>query len=145
MATTEYVDQPSHKLTLARLEQDFHGHGLAVQPALQRGFRSAAQRPPAEAAASEVAAARRHPTMVVHVHLREKVMEVQCGEGSQRVFWLAVTATQRYLVDAASYSREYSAELTPKGVISAAFEYIAKTGRICDELSHGEHVWIDVG
>jgi len=127
-------------MIVARLEQDYAGHGIVVQPVLQRGFIGVSERPAAPP--SDSGSAQR---MVIHVHLREKVMPIQCGEGKQRVFWLAITTVQRYLTDMASYGNTFSAELTPKRILSESLECISSTGRIRDELKNGEHVWVDVG
>lgn len=141
------VARPCHALHVARLEQQYAGYGIVVQPVLQRGFVGAQERPASAAAITTPVKSpeRRAKGMVIHAHLREHVLPIQCGEGNQRVFWLAVNAVQRYLTDLASYNHAFSAELTPKGVVSESLEYICKTGRICDELKDGDHVWIDVG
>jgi hypothetical protein len=136
------VERPCHALHVARLEQKYAGHGIVVQPVLQRGFIGAQERP--ESAASR-SPQRKASRMVIHVHLRERVLSIQCGEGKQRVFWLAVNAVQRYLTDLGSYSHVFSAEMTPKAVVSESLEFICKTGRICDKLKDSDHVWVDVG
>ena len=60
--------------------------------------------------------------MLLHVHLREKVLLIQVAEGKQCVFWLYVLAVQRYVVEPDSYSSPFSEELTPKCVRTPAGE-----------------------
>ena len=122
-------------ISAAGIRQDFEGHGIAVLPVLERGYidgplrpRSAARALPEDrdggsssatgAAASDGSRRRRKKqpaeAMRIHVHLREKTMEVNAGTGGQCIYWLAVTGVQRYVVDPGSYTRPYSEELTPK-------------------------------
>jgi len=88
---------------------------------------------------------KKQPAYVVHVHLREKVIDVNAGAGNQQVFWLAVNAVQRYVLDHKSYTHAFSDELTPRGVLSEDLQWLPNNGTIRDELSSGDHVWIDVG
>ena len=122
-------------ISAAGIRQDFEGHGIAVLPVLERGYidgplrpRSAARALPegrdggsssaTGAVASDGSRRRRKKqpaeAMRIHVHLREKTMEVNAGTGGQCIYWLAVTGVQRYVVDPGSYTRPYSEELTPK-------------------------------
>ena len=122
-------------ISAAGIRQDFEGHGIAVLPVLERGYidgplrpRSAARALPEDrdggsssatgAVASDGSRRRRKKqpaeAMRIHVHLREKTMEVNAGTGGQCIYWLAVTGVQRYVVDPGSYTRPYSEELTPK-------------------------------
>jgi len=141
-------ERPSSAL---QIRQRYEGHGIAVPPPLDRGFPDAPTRPPSAAAQRGEAASegerrkKKVPAFVIHVHLREKVVDINAGEGKQRIFWLAVTAVQRYLADPDSYSRAFSEELTPKGVLSANLEWIDNRALIKDELANDDHVWVDVG
>ena len=126
-------------ISAAGIRQDFEGHGIAVLPELERGYINGPMRPMSAARASPVdwdsgsrsvtadrpvtasdGSRRRRKKlpaearMRIHVHLREKTMEVNVGTGGQCIFWLGVTGVQRYVVDPDSYTRPYSEELTPK-------------------------------
>ena len=121
-------------ISAAGIRQDFEGHGIAVLPVLERGYIDGPLRPRSAAraledrdggsssatgaAASDGSRRRRKKqpaeAMRIHVHLREKTMEVNVGTGGQCIYWLAVTGVQRYVVDPGSYTRPYSEELTPK-------------------------------
>ena len=123
-------------ISAAGIRQDFEGHGIAVLPELERGYINGPLRPMSAAralpegrdggsssatgaAASDGSRRRRkkqpaEARMRIHVHLREKTMEVNAGTGGQCIFWLGVTGVQRYVVDPDSYTRPYSEELTPK-------------------------------
>lgn len=82
---------------------------------------------------------------MVHVHLREKEIPINVGQGGQCVYWLAVTAVQRYVHNPDSYTYEYSGELTPKGILTQDQQWLDNRARIRDEIADGEHVWVDVG
>jgi hypothetical protein len=123
-------------ISAAGIRQDFEGHGIAVLPELERGYINGPLRPMSAAralpegrdggsssatgaAASDGSRRRRkkqpaEARMRIHVHLREKTMEVNAGTGAQCIYWLGVTGVQRYVVDPDSYTRPYSEELTPK-------------------------------
>ena len=86
-----------------RIRQTYTGHGVAVPPPLDLGFAEGVPRPPSapagppppdEAAASALAAAvapsgrksKKKPPpkrLLLHVHLREKVLPIQVAEGKQ--------------------------------------------------------------
>ena len=82
---------------------------------------------------------------VIHVHLREKILSVNVGEGSQCIYWLGITAVQRYLRQPDSYSSPFSQELTPKHIISEEGERLDNNARVRDELKPDDHTWVDVG
>ncbi len=146
-------------ISAAGIRQEFEGHGIAVLPALERGYIDGPARPataprdtePGGSSTTPDSGQRRRkkrepvPRLIIHVHLREKTMAVNAGSGAQCVFWLGVTGVQRYLVEPESYTRPYSEELTPKGVLSEDGAWFETTSRIKDELKDGDHVWIDVG
>ena len=148
----------SRPISAAGIRQEFEGHGVAVPPELVRGYMDGPIRPasaaPAsreEAAAASSAAGRsrrsRKPVkrLLIHVHLREKVLPISAGEGKQCVYWLGIQGVQRYVMDPDSYTRPYSEELTPRGVLAEDGSWIDTTARIADELQDGDHVWVDVG
>jgi len=72
-------------------------------------------------------------------------MPISVGEGKQCIYWLAVNAVQRYVMDENSYTRTFSEELTPKAVLDTQLLQIDNKARIKDELQDGAHVWVDVG
>ena len=115
----------------ASIRQDFAGHGIAMLPGIQRGYVDGPRRPMSAPRAPEGRDRGSHgsegdgnrrrrkklppePPLRIHVHLREKTVEINAGTGGQPVFWLGVTGVQRYLVEPDSYTRPYSEELTPK-------------------------------
>ena len=69
--------------------------------------------------------------MRIHVHLREKTMEVNVGTGGQCIYWLGVTGVQRYVVDPDSYTRPYSEELTPKVRRNRLSSSLRRSSRCC--------------
>ena len=85
------------------------------------------------------------PTITVSSALTSQVIPISAGEGNQCVFWLAINAVQRYLLDHNSYSRRFSEELTPKGVLTSDLEWLDNHSTIRNELADGDHVWVDVG
>ena len=152
----------SRPISAAGIRQEFEGHGVAVPPTLVRGYMDGPTRPASAApasrgeqegagAAAPATAARsrrsRKPArrLLIHVHLREKVLPISAGEGKQCVFWLGIQGVQRYVTDPDSYTRPYSEELTPRGVLAEDGSWIDTTARIADELQDGDHVWVDVG
>jgi len=82
---------------------------------------------------------------ILHVHVRDKIMSINVGEGNQVVYWLGVTAVQRYVRLPDSYSAPFSQELTPKAVISETGEPLDNNSRVKDEFTSGMHAWVDVG
>ena len=145
-----------------RLNQDFEGHGLHAPAPCDRGYVKDTVRPPsapggqrpstAAASSSNAEVGRRGKkkdadanTICIYAHVREKVITIPCGSGGQKVFWLAATAVHRYLSQPHSYSGPFSHEMTPKGVLAEDGAQLHRTSRVCDELSNGDHVWIDVG
>ena len=173
-----WVALPAEELrpaSASRIKQHYEGHGVVIPPPLHRGFPTATARPPSAPAEPEQRTRARQqtkrPQLVVHVHLREKVIDINIGYGSQRVYWLALTACQRYLQvpsvptrpppqrsfgslvmscavclqDFDTYQHEFGGELTPKGVVTAECELLDNRACIRDELHAGDHVWVDVG
>ena len=145
----------------ARIMQQYEGHGVAVPPPLDRGFPKTDARPPS-APTGEPEPHRRHrlpqekrAQLVVHAHIREKEIDINVGAGGQRVFWLAVTACQRYLHNPGSYGQQFAGEFTPVGVLvmgdAGKPERLDNRAILRDELAGsldapgGAHVWIDVG
>jgi len=54
----------------------------------------------------------------LNVHVRGKAFAIACGEGKQSVYWLGLTAVQRYLQMPESYTTPFSHELTPVRVLA---------------------------
>ena len=114
-----------------RLNQDFEGHGVVAPAPCDRGFRRDNLRPASAVgersrAAAEAAAEsgegrkgkKGAPALKIYCHVREKVIPVRAGAGSQKVFWLGATAVHRYLSQPQSYMSAFSLELTPKYQLS---------------------------
>ena len=140
-------------ISAAGIRQDFEGHGIAVLPELERGYINGPLRPMSAAralpegrdggsssatgaAASDGSRRRRkkqpaEARMRIHVHLREKTMEVNVGTGGQCIYWLGVTGVQRYVVDPDSYTRPSSEELTPKVRRNRLSSSLRRSSRCC--------------
>eukprot|EP00965_Chrysotila_dentata_P012246 402305-Pleurochrysis_carterae.AAC.1 len=134
----------------AVIKQSYEGHGVAIPPPLDQGFPATSLRPKTEvkkdASSSRRKRSQQRPkVLLIHVHLRDKVMPISVGEGKQCIYWLAVNAVQRYVMDENSYTRTFSEELTPKAVLDTQLLQIDNKARIKDELQDGAHVWVDVG
>jgi len=136
----------------SRIRQHYEHHGTIVPPPLDRGFPTGTVRPMSAQTADEEVVKRRHrhvatkrPQLVVHVHLREKTIDINVGPGTQKALRPALTACQRELQQYDSYQHEYASELTPRGVITEQLERLENRARIRDELQAGDHVWVDVG
>eukprot|EP00727_Mastigamoeba_balamuthi_P011725 m51a1_g7175 hypothetical protein (87) ;mRNA; r:71918-72539 len=72
--------------------------------------------------------------MRVIVHVREKAIPVQCGEGSQRIKWLGHVGIARY---------EASIELgVPKLVKTEGGNVLEMNAIIKDTLKDEQHVWV---
>ena len=141
--------------------QDFEGHGCIIPQPLERGFVPSAPRLPSRptTAASESGEAssqqgspskrsgrrKKAAAFIVHVHLRDKILSVNVGEGAQCIYWLGLTAVQRYVRQPDSYSSPFSQELTPKRVISDEGQPLDNNARVRDEFNPEDHCWIDVG
>ena len=63
-------------------------------------------------------AAKSQAVRKVHAHVRGKVMPIAVGEGKQTVYWLGVSAVQRYLRLPDSYTSPFSQELTALRVLA---------------------------
>ena len=133
----------------SRIRQNYTGHSLHIPRPLDRGFPAATLRPLSAPCADEPSRKHREqarrPQLVLHVHLRENVIDINIGQGTQRVYWLGITACQRYLQEFDTYEREFAKELTPRGVLTAELELLDNHARLRDELKTGDHVWVDVG
>ena len=81
-----------------RLRQDFEGHGVEAPQPFNRGFVRLPPRPttaaterPSSAADDGKRGRRRRdpkPAFMVHVHVRDKVLSVNVGDGGQAMYWL---------------------------------------------------------
>lgn len=128
-----------------RLIQDFEGHGVVIPQPLDRGFlpmpKRAPSRPqsaPVEPPAAAEARGRRRrkggAVFVINAHVRDKIISINVGEGNQVIYWLGLTAVQRYVRLPDSYSSPFSNELTPKAVYIETGEALHNSSRIKDEL-----------
>ncbi len=145
------------------IRQEFEGHGLAVATPHNRGFERGRERPASAATLARKKGERPMPAerpsgsrkdkdkepppqpIKLHVHVRDKVVQVNAGQGLQCIYWLGLSAVNRYLFQPLSYSSQFSSELTPKRMLSSDGSILKPTHRICDELADGDHVWLDVG
>ena len=139
----------------ALINQEWEGHGLNAQPPVDRGYRLDSQRPPSSVpgprgdagddAKGKGKKKEEKSSLIINVHVREKIIPVNAGAGNQRVYWLGATAVTRYLSQPAAYTTNFSHEMTPKAVLAEDGAQLERTARVCDELADGAHVWIDVG
>ena len=83
-------------------------------------------------------------SLIINVHVREKIIPVNAGAGNQRVYWLGATAVTRYLSQPAAYTTNFSHEMTPPAVLAEDGAQLERTARVCAD-SPTARVWIDVG
>ena len=131
-----------------KIIQDFEGHGAVVPQPLDRGFVAMASRPPSRppsrpqsasaigappAAEPEPRRRRKNAkAFLVHAHVRDKILSINVGEGNQVIYWLGVTAVQRYVRMPDSYSSHFSQELTAKAVISEEGDPLDNNARVAE-------------
>ncbi|ESL09952.1 hypothetical protein TRSC58_02321, partial [Trypanosoma rangeli SC58] len=74
-------------------------------------------------------------TMRIYVHVREKVIALECGDGTQDVIWLGNAAMVHY---DASFGRKYGSPncIQKEGGITCDPE-----ARVCDLLDDNQHVF----
>ncbi|ELR11323.1 uncharacterized protein ACA1_190090 [Acanthamoeba castellanii str. Neff] len=74
--------------------------------------------------------------MKVIVHVREKVVQVQCGPGTQRLKWLGHVGIARY-------DNNNGMELgTPKAIKGEDGSVLDMNGIVRDVLKEDAHVWV---
>lgn len=74
--------------------------------------------------------------MRVHLHVRDKVIAVECGDGSQQVRWLGHVGVARY-------DDQFGKSLgAAKGVQKEGGVICEPTDRICDALEHDQHCFV---
>ncbi len=74
--------------------------------------------------------------MKVHLHVRDKVITVECGDATQSVKWLGNVGVARY---DESFGRSLGAA---KGVQKEGGTVCDPTDRICDVLENDQHCFI---
>ena len=136
-----------------RINQEYEGHGLVAQSPCDRGYRLNSSRPasavgekkPNGAEVKGKGKMEERTCIRIHVHVREKVMTINAGAGTQCVYWLGATAVHRYLSQPHAYTTNFSHEMTAKAVLAEDGAQLVSTARVADELEDGDHVWIHVG
>lgn len=79
-------------------------------------------------------------TITVLAHVREKIIPVHCGFGTQQVLWLAHVAIARY--DEESCQGWLALGVPTKIVKDGAKHALKPTDLICDVLPNSSHVYI---
>ncbi|CUG91323.1 Hypothetical protein, putative [Bodo saltans] len=74
--------------------------------------------------------------MRVHLHVRDKVIAVECGDGSQQARWLGHVGVARY---DDNFGKSLGAA---KGVQKEGGVICEPTERICDVLEHDQHCFV---
>merc|ERR1719433_77433 len=77
------------------------------------------------------------PTMRMKVHVRERTFVVSCGDGGQRISWLANVGIVRY--DDKTKGMELGA---PRGVRLEDGTKLNMDDIICTRLAEGDDVWV---
>ncbi|KAG5512271.1 hypothetical protein JKF63_07793 [Porcisia hertigi] len=74
--------------------------------------------------------------MKIAVHLREKIIPLQCGDGTQRVIWLGHAAMIHY---DASFCKRFGppVSIRKEGGVQCDLE-----ARVCDVLEDDQHVFV---
>ncbi|KAK7194872.1 hypothetical protein NESM_000408400 [Novymonas esmeraldas] len=74
--------------------------------------------------------------MKIIAHVREKVVPLQCGDGTQKVVWLGSAAMVHY---DASFGKRFGppVSIRKEGGVQCDLE-----ARVCDVLDDGQHVFI---
>ncbi len=74
--------------------------------------------------------------MKIFLHVRDKVIPVECGEGTQKISWLANVGLARY---DSSFGRGLGA---PKGIQKEGGVLCNPGSRICETLEKDQHVFV---
>jgi hypothetical protein len=77
--------------------------------------------------------------MRIHLHVREKTIVVECGDGTQRVRWLASVGVARY-DDNFGQSLGAARGLQKEGGVCCDPE-----ARVCDVLENNQHAFVILG
>ena len=72
----------------------------------------------------------------IHVHVREKVMTINAGAGTQCVYWLGATAVHRYLSQPHAYTTNFSHEMTAKAILAEDGAQLVSEARVADTIQH---------
>ncbi|EAN96294.1 hypothetical protein C3747_126g436c [Trypanosoma cruzi] len=73
--------------------------------------------------------------MRIYVHVREKVIALECGDGTQDVIWLGNAAMVHY---DSSFGRKYG---SPKCIQKEGGITCDPDARVCDLLDDNQHVF----
>ena len=74
--------------------------------------------------------------MKINVHVREKVICVECGEGTQKVSWLGSVGVARY-------DSNFGVSLgKPLGIRQEGGTIHSPSALICSELKDDQHVFV---
>ncbi|EAN85983.1 hypothetical protein TcCL_ESM08463 [Trypanosoma cruzi] len=74
-------------------------------------------------------------SMRIYVHVREKVIALECGDGTQDVIWLGNAAMVHY---DSSFGRKYG---SPKCIQKEGGITCDPDARVCDLLDDNQHVF----
>lgn len=144
---------PRPTSAVARLNQEYEGHGLLAQSPCDRGYHLNSTRPASSVGEKNAYGAEaqgkgkigEQTCIRIHVHVREKVMTINAGAGTQCVYWLGATAVHRYLSQPHAYTTNFSHEMTAKAILAEDGAQLVSEARVADELDDGDHVWVHVG
>ncbi|CBH14106.1 uncharacterized protein TEOVI_000141800 [Trypanosoma equiperdum] len=73
--------------------------------------------------------------MRIFVHVREKVIKLECGDGTQNVIWLGNAAMVHY---DSSFGQKYG---SPKYIQKEGGTMCDPNARVCDVLDDNQHVF----
>jgi hypothetical protein len=74
--------------------------------------------------------------MRVLVHVREKIIPLQCGDGTQQVMWLGNAAMVHY---DATFGKRFG---PPVSIRKEGGVHCDLEARVCDVLDDGQHVFV---
>lgn len=76
--------------------------------------------------------------MKIYVHVREKIIPLQCGDGSQNVIWLGHASMVHY---DATFGRKYG---PPISICKEGGVLCDLDARVCDVLNDNQHVFAEL-
>jgi hypothetical protein len=87
-------------------------------------------------------------TIMIFVHVKEKIIPIHCGFGTQQLQWLGHVAIARY--DDSNETEEDQPQPPhgwlklgiPKKIMNAAKEELNMSAVICDVLKNKQHVYL---
>ncbi|CEG44882.1 HISTIDINE AMMONIA-LYASE [Plasmopara halstedii] len=84
-------------------------------------------------------------TITIMVHLRDKIIPIHCGFGTQQVIWLGYVAIARYVEDADGIEGGSQGWLhlgNPAKIMRDGKQELTFTDIICDVLHDRNHVYV---